>query len=238
MRSHPLRPAAALAALLLAPPAVAEPGAHTLAITAAGGWDYPTQLPVAGLQLVVRHDGQRGFAFVGALDGLWAFLDDRPLVHLEAGFMGVVPSRERATIRVGLVGGASVFTAPYALPFQVGGVPAADAYGNPGFLPNGALLAELGWRREAERGPAAWALGLRFGAALSSTSAACSEVQLDCSTPQVVFDGGVYGRLKLHEGLFVELLAGPSPRLGLGYAPRLGPRRAAAEEAGSDEPAP
>ncbi|MCB9662614.1 MAG: hypothetical protein H6732_00725 [Alphaproteobacteria bacterium] len=234
----PIRCLGTVGLLLLAGPALAEPGAHTLAIAAAGGWDYPTQLPVAGLQLAVRHDGRRGFAFLGEVQGLWAFLDDRPLVRAEAGFAAVVPTRERALVRVGVVGGASLYTAPYAIPFQVGGAPTTDDYGHLGVLPHGAFVAELGWRRDAARGAEAWAFGVRLGAALSTTSAACAVVASDCAQPQVVFDGGIQARLRLQNGLYVEVLAGPSPRVGLGFAPALPGRRARVEEvAPTEEPA-
>jgi hypothetical protein len=194
-------------------------GGLTIALVAAGGFDLRTRQPWAGLDLGFHPDVFRGFSFIGRVRGGWGFIDGRPLGHIEAGFVGVVPAQD-VTARVGLVAQTLVYAAPYDLPAQIGGSPEPGSWGNVGFLPGGAAVLELGWRRAGERGPAAWSLGVRAGAGLAITGVACPSPNEDdvCVGSASTFVGGVTGRMQLHEGLFVEALLGPTLSAGIGYA--------------------
>jgi hypothetical protein len=213
-------PVDAAPARLSAPAALDEArGGLTVALVAAGGFDLRTRQPWAGLDVGFHPDVFRGFSFLGRARAGWGFIDGRPMGHLEAGFVGVVPAQD-VTARVGLVAQTLVYAAPYDLPAQIGGSPEPGSWGNVGFLPGGAAVLELGWRREGERGPAAWALGVRAGAGLAVTGVACPSPNEDdvCAGSSTTFVGGVTGRMRLHEGLFIEAQLGPTLSAGVGYA--------------------
>jgi hypothetical protein len=190
-----------------------------IALLGSGGYDLPTRQPFAALDVAFHHDGRTGFAFEGRVQAGWAFTDMRPLVRVEAGFMGVVPAKQ--IVRLGVVAGTDLFAAPYPAPLQVPGPPDASDYAALSFLPYGALVAEVGGLRSGPtRGWAAWAAGLRLGAGAGiGVDLTCGDVRLeDCGVTRVAFAGGITARIRFHEGAFLDLLAGPTTYLGVGYA--------------------
>lgn len=229
-----MRATTAWLGLLLAGPAAAdEPPAQLIALSASGGWNLQTRQPWAGLDLAFRHDGTRGARFLGGLRGGWAFFDQRPRFDVDAGVMGVLPTEQ--LIRLGAAVGAQVAIAPWDLPLAVGGD--VDGYGRVAILPYGYLTTELGWQRpDATKGAAAWSIGVRLGASASAALVACGDDgSQDCLGSGVAFLGGITGRIRFHEGVFIEANAGPSASLSLGYAFPVGRRGATPSE---EEPAP
>lgn len=202
------------------------PASQGVSLSAAGGWDLPSRQPWAGLDLAMRHEGVRGWAFHGGLEAGWGLLASRPHAKVEAGFMGVVPSPR--LLRVGAVAGAQVLVAPGEVPLSLGGD--ADGYGEVALLPYGYGQIELGWNRlGATKGAAMWSFGLRLGAAAAPGGVACGPEGTDvCSGVTAAFLGGITARVRFHEGVFLEGLAGPTARLSVGYAFRPSKRRLAA----------
>jgi len=214
---------------LLAGSAVAdEPPAQLIALSASGGWNLPTRQPWAGLDLAFRHDGMRGARFLGGIRGGWAFFDERPRVDVDAGVMGVLPTEK--LIRLGGAVGAQLAIAPLDLPLAVGGD--VDGYGRFSILPYGYLATELGWQRpDATKGTAAWSIGIRVGASAAAGLVPCDDdPSEECLGGGVAFLGGITARVRFHEGVYLEAMAGPSAFLNIGYAFPVG-RRGAEDEA-------
>jgi hypothetical protein len=216
----PAEPAPTAAASAAATPPVSPRGGTTIALSAAGGFDFTTRQPWLGLDVAFQPDQLRGFAFAGRVQAGWGFGDQRPLGVVQLGFAGVVPA-ESALVRVGLLAHAELYVVDYPLPVQVG-EPVEGTFGNFGMFPGGLLLAELGWHRAGTRGPAAWSIGLRLGAAPVAVVEECpfngtSQDEL-CYGSRVGILGGITGRLRFHEGVYLEAVGGPSPMLSLGYA--------------------
>lgn len=213
-------PASTEAAPAATAPPVPPRGGTTIALSAAGGFDFTTRQPWLGLDVAFQPDQLRGFAFAGRVQAGWGFGDQRPLGVVQLGFAGVVPA-ESALVRIGLLAHAELYVVDYPLPVQVG-EPVEGTFGNFGMFPGGLLLAELGWHRAGKRGPAAWSIGLRLGAAPVAVVEECpfngtSQDEL-CYGSRVGILGGITGRLRFHEGVYLEAVGGPSPMLSLGYA--------------------
>jgi hypothetical protein len=205
-------------------PAVAAAGDRVVgAVTAGGGYDYGSRQPVVVLDVGLYGDQTTGFAPVGKLRLGYGVVEERPLVQLQAGFQGALPAPDLgATPHLGVQATTLMFVSTETLPFQVG-TPTEGGFGAPAFLPGGMLTGELLWRRDATtsskpRGPAAWALGLALGAMAAPVTVGCTGPTdpEDCLAVQPVFQGGVTARLRFHEHVFLEALAGPSPTVGLG----------------------
>jgi hypothetical protein len=193
----------------------------TVALSGSAGFDTATRQPFAGLDLAFQPDQARGWSFVGRVGAAWGFGDQRPIGVLQAGFAGVVPA-EKITARLGLIAHTELYTVDYALPIQFG-EPVEGTFGKLGLLPGGLAIAELGWHRDAEHGAAAWAVGARIGAGAVGTVIPCEVQTTDpgeelCITHKVGVLGGITGRIRLHEGLYLEGTIGPSPAFSLGYA--------------------
>jgi hypothetical protein len=202
-----------------APPVVGAVPRQVIALGASGGYDLATRQPYASLDLAFHNGGTAGFAFVGRVQAGWGFTDMRPLAHVEAGFSAVIQGKQ--LVRVGGVVGTALFAAPYPAPLQVPGPPGEGDYAALSFLPYGTVLAEVGGTRPGHsKGWASWAAGLRLGAgATIASSDVCGDVELGtCGDLRVGFAGGVTGRLRFHEGAYLEALAGPTSYLMVGYA--------------------
>ena len=147
--------------------------------------------------------------------------DARPFGLFQAGLLGVAPAASIVP-RIGLIGQLQVNVTPYPLPIQVGGTPDPEGWGNTGFLPGGLLAAEVGFQRpDATRGPAVWSFGLHAGAGLGVAVIDCpigTPTEVLCFSSAAMFIGGITGRMRFHEGLWLEALIGPTPHLGIGYA--------------------
>lgn len=231
-------------ALGLAAPAAAQ----TVVVGAGGGYDLPTTQPWTGLDIAFHGDQLRGFSFVGRVKGGWGFVEQRPMGQLEAGFSGAIRAPFSLT-RIGIVGHARLTPLPYEAPLQIGGTPDDGTYGNPVVLPGGVAFAELGWvRPNAEKGLAAWSIGFRAGAVARLGLLPCEtqivgDPEQVCLRAQADFDGGLTGRLRLHEGVYFDVIAGPSAWLSIGYAfpPKKWKAQAqelAAEREAAGEPGP
>ncbi|HMV66422.1 MAG TPA: hypothetical protein PKA64_06195, partial [Myxococcota bacterium] len=210
-------------------PAPSPPrGGTTVALSAGGGFDFATRQPWLGLNLAFQPDQLRGFAFAGRVQAGWGFGDQRPLGVVQLGFAGVVPA-EHTLVRLGVLAHTELYAVDYPLPLQIGGDPEEGTFGHLGFLPGGLLLAELGWTRGGDRGAAAWSIGLRLGAGLVPAVEDCetvgAEVDELCFTSRPAILGGISARLRFHEGVYLEALAGPAPMVSLGYAFPAGVRR-------------
>lgn len=219
----PAVPAAAPTEPAPAPAPLPKLWRNTIAVGATGGYEYTTQQPFAGLELSVHHDGLRGIAPIGRVSASWAFADQRPLFRAEAGFLVVTPNAQNL-VRLGLVGGAVIQLTDVPVPLQVG-TPEEGDVGLPAFRPYGQIVAEVGGvKPDRDKGILAWGAGLRIGVAAGIGTVQCPEAPDDgCLAAYPAFTGGIYGRLRFHEGVFLEVLAGPNASLSLGYA--IGPRR-------------
>lgn len=200
------------------------PPRQLVALSGAGGWDLATRQPWAGLAVDFRHDGRTGAALIGGVRGGWAFFDARPRFDVDLGAMGVLPTQENL-IRLGGGVGTQIAIVPDVVPFSVGGDPAG--FGAVVLLPYGYVATELGWTRPgAWRGAAAWSVGARLGVSAGYGVTACDENPVDgCFGPRALFVGGVSARVRFHEGVFLDALAGPSASVRIGYA--FGGRRVA-----------
>ncbi len=190
---------------------------NTVAIGATGGYEFATAQPVAGLGFSLHHDGTRGIAPIARAASLAAFSDQRPMFQLEAGFMAVTRSHQ-GLVRIGLAGGTLIQVADFPTPLQVG-TPVEGSIGQPAFLPYGQVLAEVGGLKPLNtKGILAWAVGVRLGAGAAVGRVECEESEQGCVAVRAGFLGGVYGRVRFHEGVFLEVLAGPTAMISLGYA--------------------
>lgn len=190
---------------------------NTIAVGAAGGYEFASAQPWVGLELAVHHDGTKGFAPIARVSSGYGFADQRPLFKAEAGFLGVTRSRQ-GLVRIGLLGGTVVQITDLPTPLQVG-EPVEGSVGQPAFLPYGQIVAEVGGQRAtAQKGVLAWAAGLRLGAGAAVGNVLCEEAVEGCVAVRAGFIGGIYGRVRFHEGVFLEVLAGPSAGLSIGYA--------------------
>lgn len=210
-----------------------EPPAQLIALSASGGWNLQTRQPWAGLDLAFRHDGTRGARFLGGLRGGWAFFDERPRFDLDAGVMGVLPTEQ--LIRLGAAVGAQLAITPFDLPLAIGGD--VDGYGRVSILPYGYLATEIGFQRpDAKRGAHAWSVGIRVGASASAALVACEDdPDEECLGTGVAFLGGVTARIRFHEGVYLEAMAGPSAFLNIGYAFPVGRRTPVDDEAEAED---
>ncbi len=194
----------------------------TFTVGAVGGFDFGTKQPIAGIDLSLQPDQQRGFTVIGRLRGGVGIADLRPFGDVELGFAGVIPA-ETFVVRLGVIARTLVYVANYDLPLQVG-QPSRDGLGAVGFFPVGMALAEVGYQRlDAERGPASWAIGLRMGAAPALKYGVCpveeeSQERDLCVGYSNGLLGGFSARLRFHEGVYLEALIGPSPTAVIGAA--------------------
>lgn len=207
-----------LAALLagLLTPSVGS--AETVVLGAAGGLDFPTRQPWAGLDLAIHPDSPDVWSGMGRVQAGWAFADGKPFANVEGGFTRNFTGQE-ATFRIGLAVRSWIYIANYRLPLQVS-EPDPAGFGTLGFIPGGWLVGEIEWDREAEKGPAAWSVGLKAGASSVAAVRDCvdnGEAAL-CTAWNAGVVGGFTFRLRMHEGLALEALVGPSPSLSVGYA--------------------
>lgn len=200
-------------------PTTAHAAPSSVSIAGAGGWTYTTKQPWAGLDIAFHHDGLSGFAFVGRVKGAYAIGDDRPFGDVELGFMGVAPTQEKATVRVGVRAGLEVYTAVFPMRFTVPSTYDPQAWGAVGFLPYGVIAAELGWTApENAKAVATYALGLDAGLGLSVARQSCTDDPTQiCTEPGMAFYGGLTGRMALKNGFFMQALVGPTPTLSLGW---------------------
>lgn len=218
----------------------AQAGGTTVGLGVAGGFEITTRQPVLALDLSFHPDQMAGFSFVGRLQLGAGFYDERPYGLLQAGFAGVVPADD-ATVRIGVLAHTMIYAADYRLPLQIGGEPEAGTFGHVGFLPGALVLAEVGFRREGERGPARWAVGIKAGAAPGVAVIECADPTSEevCLGQRVRPIGGFTARLLLHEGFFLDATLGPTASLAIGYGwplpERVREKRAEEEKEGRRE---
>jgi hypothetical protein len=182
------------------------------AISAGGGSDGITQQPWAGLDLALFPGQDKGFAAHGRLTSGWGFIDGAPLGALELGATGVIPNDE-AILRLGFAARMGALYAEYPVGLTIG---ALGAEGAPalGLLPGGEMLVEFEWGDEAP-------FTLRVAAGITSQASALycgSNGSYDeCLGWRPGFLGGVSARGRLKNGLFGEILGGPSLYALVGY---------------------
>jgi hypothetical protein len=215
----------------------------SVSLSGAAGFDFATRQPWAGLDLAFQPEQLKGFSFAGRVSAGWGFGDQRPLGVVQLGFAGVVPA-EHMTVRLGLLAHSELYVVDYPLPIQAG-TPVEGTFGKFGIFPGGLGLVELGWHRDAPKGPAAWAIGLRLGAAPVGVVIECPVQDAIagtdlCVTSRVGMLGGFTGRLRFAEGAYLEATIGPSPTLSVGYAflPKRHPAVVPVEAAQAPAPVP
>jgi hypothetical protein len=190
----------------------------TISVAAAAGRDFGSQQPWAGLDIGFHADQMKGWSFAGRFRAAYAVADQRPAFELNAGFSGVVPA-EKSTIRLGAMARGWMYFSDTPVPLQVG-TPDGGGFGAPAFLFGGFGTAEIGWARPGkEKGLRKWSIGVQVGASTVTRSIECpDDPDAECIGSQIAFQGGFTGRMWFYEGVFLELMAGPSLMGGIGYA--------------------
>lgn len=192
-------------AFLLALPAYG--GAVTTSANA--GWDFRDSALWSGVELAIHPTNTEGTAFIGRLNPSWGFSDEQPRVLGEFGFATVVPQKEQATVRAGLVAQVLYTRAQHTMPIVLS---SDELYS--GLVPAGMGLVEFeygeNWR---------YAIGARAGVGPEITNIYCdSEIEPSCLRWTAGFAGGFYARMRLSGGFAAELAVGPSSSLAVGWA--------------------
>lgn len=176
-------------------------------ISAAGGYDVPTDQPWTGLDFALQPTKSAGFEPVARVSPGWAFGDRSLVVFGEIGLMVHIPEEE-ALLRGGIVLRPTLLTGAFRTPMRLG--PGA------GLVPAVFAQVEFEWTPKAPL-----TLGFRGGPASTVSDYACDQDHLDpatCLTWHAGFGGGLYLRKRFADGLAFEAMVGPTASITLGYA--------------------
>ena len=186
--------------------------AGNAAISAGGGSDGTTQQPWAGLDLALFPGQDYRGALHGRITPGWGLLDRAPLAAAELGGTWAVPNDE-AVLRVGLAARLGMLYAEYPVGLALGD-PGREGEPALGLLPGGVALVEFEWGEEAP-------FTLRVSGGLTSQASVVScgsnRTYVECLGWRTGFLGGFSARGRLRNGLFGEVLAGPSLSALVGY---------------------
>ena len=183
--------------------------AGAVVVSPAVGRDFATDQFWAGLDLALHADGMQVVAPVARITPRWAMADNRPMLTVAGGVAVPLP-HDGAGIRVGAVLDATLFDAPYRLPWEFRDEEEAHL----GLIPGVELLLEFEF---GDTRP--FVFGVRGGVRSSQSNYLCQtpdDVE-HCMAWYPGFAGGFFGRGAVLEWLYLELLVGPSPFLAVGY---------------------
>ena len=179
----------------------------------AGGFDYATDQPWAGVELARHPHSQRGFVLAGRGVFGFGFADRRPLVISELLAMWVIPSRE-AIIRLGGGTRSVLAVTDYGTPrdlFRLG-----DDW-RLGWIPGVLAVLEMEF---GARAPITVGLAAGGSPTLALTACDVGDTLDTCESWLYGFIGGFFGRKRFRNGLVLELRAGPTSHFSVGWTPR------------------
>ena len=189
-------------------------GAGAPTVSAAGGLDYLTANPWAGLDVALHPTGAKPWEPVGRITPTWGLKDETVLLFTEVGIVRTIPN-DQATIRAGLVFRTTSFVGSYVLPIQPAGIPSANGSPHWGLVPSGYALLEFDMGSLSP-----FTIGFHVGAGSAATDYGCVEGSDPsyCLFWTPAFTGGFVTRYRHKSGFVVDARFGPAARLSLGWA--------------------
>lgn len=180
-------------------------------LSAAGGFDMPTDQPWSGVEIALHATNTKGFAPIARFAPAYGFGDRGPIAFGELGLLAVLPEDE-AVLRAGLAVRPTFLYAQERMPVGFGDPENGRIFG---ITPAVYGVIEFEFHPESP-----WTLGIRGGPASTASDYQCEVDNPDlptCLTWHVGFGGGFEVRKRWESGLALDAILGTTTQLSVGW---------------------